>query len=102
MRRAVLWMGLMLVWPWCGWSDEVGTYAELAGTVVQSESRWTFRSNGQVYQLLLEPTDPGVGQLQSGLAIIVKGTVVTEDGSETQRTLRPSVLIIRGRTFQIP
>jgi len=92
----------MLVLPWCGWSEEVGTYAELAGTVVQSESRWAFRSNGQVYQLLVEPTDPGVGQLQSGLAIIVKGTVtVTENGADKEWTLLPSVLIIRGRTFQI-
>ena len=77
-------------------------YVERAGTVVLVEGRVpVLKSNGNFYDL--DFPDPPVTPLpwKSGMAIIVKGevTVVTEPGKSKVRTLRPTEIVIRGRSF---
>jgi hypothetical protein len=77
-------------------------YVERAGTVVLVEGRQpVLKSNGNTYDL--EFPDPSVASLpwKSGMAIIVKGevTVVSEPGKPKVRTLRPTEVVIRGRSF---
>jgi len=80
-------------------------YSELAGTLVIDAAKvYIFKSNGHEYYLSVEPSDPGVDHLKSGMAIIVKGMVTVSVGphDETTRTLRPQQMIIRGRVYQEP
>jgi len=105
-------------WLWCfflaslsvlsvaagGEADPVPSdkHIELAGTlIIDGTGRLILRSNGHLFQLTLESSDPGVATLKNGTALIVKGrlTIVDGPGDEKTRILSPDEMIVRGRVY---